>query len=62
LDRSDKQIAVELGISRRTVRTHLDRLFRDHHLHSRAAAVAEWIRHRDMAALGNEEIPSPRAL
>ena len=39
----DKQIAVHLGISRRTVRTHLERLFSDLEVHSRAAAVALWM-------------------
>jgi DNA-binding NarL/FixJ family response regulator len=40
----DKAIAVELGISVRTVRTHLERLYRKRCLHSRAEAVALWIR------------------
>jgi DNA-binding CsgD family transcriptional regulator len=39
----DKQIAARLGISRRTVRTHLERLFDDLKIHSRAAAVALWM-------------------
>jgi len=39
----DKQIAARLGISRRTVRTHLERLFDDLQIHSRAAAVALWL-------------------
>jgi len=42
-DRSDKQIAFTLGISRRTVRTHLERFYRTHSVHSRAAAVARWL-------------------
>ncbi|MDQ2913014.1 MAG: LuxR C-terminal-related transcriptional regulator [Chloroflexota bacterium] len=43
----DKQIAAMLGISQRTVRTHLERLFDDLQIHSRAAAVALWMtRHR----------------
>ncbi len=37
---SDKEIAAELGITTRTVRTHLERLFRENELHSRAEAVA----------------------
>ncbi|MBO2446298.1 helix-turn-helix transcriptional regulator [Actinomadura barringtoniae] len=36
---TDDQIARTLGISRRTVRTHLERIFKKHGLHSRAAAV-----------------------
>lgn len=39
----DKQIAAMLGISQRTVRTHLERLFDDLQIHSRAAAVAFWL-------------------
>ena len=41
---SDKQIALHLGISYRTIRTHLERLFRDHGLHNRASALARWLR------------------
>lgn len=37
---TDDQIARNLGISRRTVRTHLERIFRKFDLHSRTAAVA----------------------
>ena len=40
---SDKQIAACLGLSPRTVRTHLERVFRAHMLHSRTAAVAKWL-------------------
>jgi len=36
----DKQIARRLGISQRTVRTHIERLFRSMGAHSRAQAVA----------------------
>jgi DNA-binding NarL/FixJ family response regulator len=39
----DKEIAARLGISRRTVRTHLERLFDDLQVRSRAAAVALWM-------------------
>lgn len=41
---SDKQIALHLGVSYRTIRTHLERLFRDHGLHNRATALACWLR------------------
>ena len=41
---SDKEIALELGLSPRTVQTHLDRLFLEHGLHKRSAAVAAWLR------------------
>lgn len=36
----DKEIAIELGIGVRTVRTHLERLYRKSNVHSRAEAVA----------------------
>lgn len=45
---SDKQIASKLGLSPRTVQSHLDRLYLQHGLHKRAALVAAWLReHRD---------------
>ena len=40
----DKEIARQLGISQRTVRTHLERLFSAHGLHDRAAAAVFWVR------------------
>jgi len=40
---SDKQIASRLGVSPRTIQSHLDRLFLEHGLHKRAAAVAAWL-------------------
>lgn len=40
---SDKQIALRLGMSRHTVRTHLDRLFLKHRLHNRAELLMAWI-------------------
>jgi len=36
----DKQIAKELGVTRRTVRTQLERLYRRHGIHSKPQAVA----------------------
>lgn len=39
----DKEIARRLGLSHGTVRTHIDRLFRDHGWHSRTEAVASWL-------------------
>ena len=44
LGMADKQIALQLGISQRTVRTHLERLFRSIGVRSRAEAVAVWLR------------------
>jgi DNA-binding CsgD family transcriptional regulator len=43
-DMSDKEIARSLGVSCGTVRTHLRRLFIDRGIHSRAAAVAGWLK------------------
>ena len=42
---ADKEIAAELGISVKTVRTHLDRLFRGIGASGRAHAVALWLAH-----------------
>lgn len=39
---SDKQIAAALRVSQRTVRTHIERLYAAHGLHSRAQAVLIW--------------------
>jgi DNA-binding NarL/FixJ family response regulator len=39
----NKEIARRLGMSARTVDSHLQRLFERHGLHSRAALVAKWI-------------------
>ena len=41
---SDKQIANRLGVSRHTVRTHLDRLYVKHGFHNRAELLTAWLR------------------
>jgi DNA-binding CsgD family transcriptional regulator len=41
---SDKQIARALGISQRTVRTQLERLYATNGVHCRAQAVLIWAR------------------
>ncbi len=41
---SDKEVAAKLGLAHRTVRTHIDRLLREHGLRSRTEAVAAWLR------------------
>jgi DNA-binding NarL/FixJ family response regulator len=38
----DKEIALRLGVSVSTVRTHLQRLYREIGVHSRSKAVATW--------------------
>jgi DNA-binding CsgD family transcriptional regulator len=44
---ADKEIARRLGLSHGTVRTHIDRLFRDYGWHSRTEALATWLEERD---------------
>ena len=39
----DKEIARRLGVSVSTVRTHLQRLYREMGVHSRSRAVATWL-------------------
>lgn len=41
---SDKGIARRLGMSDRTVESHLQRLYQRHGVHTRAALVARWLR------------------
>ncbi len=43
---SDKEVGRKLGVSQSTIRTHLRRLYRQHHVHSRAEAVVEWLAER----------------
>lgn len=43
---SDKEIGKQLGISHRTVRTHLEKYFRKHGQNRRTAAVAFWVGQR----------------
>ena len=50
----DKQIAIRLGISQRTVRTHIERLFRSTGVHSRAQAVAMFLSAARPAIGGDE--------
>lgn len=40
----DKEIARRLGLSRSTVRTHIERFFAASGLHDRAGAAALWVR------------------
>jgi DNA-binding CsgD family transcriptional regulator len=41
---SDKEIAQHLGVSRSTIRTHLENFFRDQRVPNRYAAVTLWLR------------------
>jgi DNA-binding NarL/FixJ family response regulator len=47
---SDKQIALRLRVSQRTVRTQLERVFAANGLHSRAQAVHVWALSRTATA------------
>jgi len=40
---TDAAIALKLGLSMPTVRTHLSRLYRANRLHNRTEAVAAWL-------------------
>ncbi len=44
-DKLDKEIAAELGLSYRTVRSHLERMFRMCDVRSRAGLLAVWLSH-----------------
>jgi DNA-binding NarL/FixJ family response regulator len=44
IGKSDTEIASALGISFCTVRSHLQRLYQNHNVHTRAEAVATWLR------------------
>jgi len=39
---SDKEIANQLGITHRTVRTHFEKLFKDRGIRNRSQAIALW--------------------
>ena len=41
---SDKQIGSRLGLSPRTVQSHVDRMYLQHGLHKRTALIAAWLR------------------
>lgn len=41
---TDKEVAVRLRISQRTVRTHVERLYIANGIHTRTNAVALWLR------------------
>lgn len=52
--RSDKEVAAVLGLSYRTVRTHLERLYARLGVHSRAEAVARWVAWRGSSYIASE--------
>lgn len=44
---TDKEIAADLGVAVSTIRTHLERFYRDNGLRNKTGAVAAWQHHRD---------------
>jgi DNA-binding CsgD family transcriptional regulator len=56
---SDKQIATRLGLSRHTVRTHLDRLFVKHRIHNRIELLMIWMESLPTENTTTDE-PQPR--
>ena len=59
---SDKEIARQLGLSPRTVRTHLERVYLQRRVKSRASALSEFLneQHRSESARPPDECPYPR--
>jgi DNA-binding CsgD family transcriptional regulator len=56
---SDKEIAARLKVAHRTVRTHFEKIFRDHGLHNRSQAIALWYG-RTPASRPADECPYPK--
>lgn len=52
--RTDKEIASDLGVAVSTVRTHLERLYRENGLRNKSEAVAAWQHYRDTERRANE--------
>lgn len=50
---TDKEIASDLGIAVGTVRTHLERFYRENGLRNKSEAVAAWQHHRDTTRRAN---------
>jgi DNA-binding CsgD family transcriptional regulator len=45
---TDKEIAARLGVAVSTIRTHLERFYRENGLRNKSEAVAVWQHHRDI--------------
>lgn len=54
--KTDKDIAARLRVSRRTVAAHLQRLYAANGFHTRAEAVAAWLRTRATADPANDHV------
>jgi DNA-binding CsgD family transcriptional regulator len=44
---TDKEIATDLGVAISTIRTHLERFYRENGVRNKSEAVAVWQHHRD---------------
>jgi DNA-binding CsgD family transcriptional regulator len=44
---TDKEIAADLGVAVSTIRTHLERFYRENGLRNKTGAVAVWQHYRD---------------
>lgn len=45
---TDKEIAADLGVAVSTIRTHLERFYRENGLRNKSEAVAVWQHHLDI--------------
>jgi DNA-binding CsgD family transcriptional regulator len=54
---SAKEIGTRLDVSRRTVETHLQRLYARHGVRNRTALIAKWLRESE----GDTGVPAPSA-
>jgi DNA-binding CsgD family transcriptional regulator len=57
---SDKQIARRLGMSARTIDSHLQRLYQRYDVHSRAAIVAKWLLGGGLAVIQDGRVGAAR--
>jgi DNA-binding CsgD family transcriptional regulator len=51
---TDKEIGAELGIAVSTIRTHLERFYRENGLRNKNEAVAVWQHYRDTERRGEQ--------
>ena len=51
---TDKEIAAELGVAASTIRTRLERFYRENGLRNKSEAVAVWQHYRDNERLGHQ--------
>jgi len=51
---TDKEVASDLGIAVSTIRTHLERFYRENGLRNKSEAVAAWQHYRDAERRAHE--------